>query len=147
MIFPENGKLRFKTYILKILGIKPRKDISMVNWSSSLAHDRPLSPAVYLWPDKLVDKNWLWWRQRSRIWNLISLSRIYCNVTWLLRVIYLSKQCKSPCIYTFCGGSCALFSANGYRLLLNGGKKDESVFWRYVTHVPRLDAIIGIDTI
>ena len=50
---------------------------------------------------------------------------------------------QSPCIYTFCGGSCALFSANGYRLLLNGGKNDESVFWRYVTHVPRLDAVIG----
>ena len=68
-----------------------------------------------------------------------------CLSYW--KAVYLSKQCKSPCIYTFCGGSCALFSANGYRLLLNGGKKDESVFWRYVTHVPRLDAIIGNDAI
>ena len=51
---------------------------------------------------------------------------------------------QAPCIYTFCGGNCALFSANGYRLLLNGGDDDESVFWRYVTHVPRLDAILGI---
>ena len=50
---------------------------------------------------------------------------------------------QAPCIYTFCGGNCALFSANGYRLLLNGGDDDESVFWRYITHVPRLDAILA----
>ena len=28
------------------------------------------------------------------------------------------------------------------RLLVNGGSSEESVFWKYVTHVPRLDAIL-----
>ena len=51
---------------------------------------------------------------------------------------------QPPCLYSFCGGSCALFSANGYRLLINGGQEKQSVFWKYVTHVPRLDAIIGM---
>ncbi|XP_074427842.1 microtubule-associated protein 1B-like [Larus michahellis] len=51
---------------------------------------------------------------------------------------------SKPCCYIFPGGrgDSALFAVNGFNMLINGGSKRKSCFWKLIRHLDRVDSIL-----
>ncbi|XP_032062768.1 microtubule-associated protein 1B-like isoform X1 [Aythya fuligula] len=51
---------------------------------------------------------------------------------------------SKPCCYIFPGGrgDSALFSVNGFNMLINGGSERKSCFWKLIRHLDRVDSIL-----
>lgn len=51
---------------------------------------------------------------------------------------------SKPCCYIFPGGrgDSALFAANGFNILVDGGSERKSCFWKLVRHLDRIDSVL-----
>ena len=66
---------------------------------------------------------------------------VHLLLLWRKLRAFFGEWIQEPSLKRTCKFNIRLLKAR-LRLLVNGGASEESVFWKYVTHVPRLDAIL-----